>query len=449
MPEKHEAYHAISLNKPLSELQRRLTRFNIFQATGMAEREIKHTQFLGYLLDPNESHGLKDDFLCRFIQAANANNANLMPLADLNLSYARIYKEKRIRHNGQNNQIDLLLEIPSLTDPEKYHIVAIENKIRALQGQGQLEAYRTAIEESYRTGATADRAFFFLTVYGEQPLDPCWTSITYSEIVLPAIEGILKDSRETISSYMSYVLEDYIDFIRGREEQDPENDLDSLIGSIPPDILETARELGRADPASFGLGSAVAIRYSKAIQYIKNYRRDPRTRLLNYFNGEECQNLLKDNGFTAEHSIRSHLRFSFLDNGTAEQLRRYCANPTKKWLNSLRHLAVELVLQKDGTNVHCDVILTLGPTGIEHTDKRTALVERLRTAADYQQNRTTTDHFTKITPHEFSELRTQIPEDNGIETIKSIISDLQKKHNKRIKEINKALSEFLINLPNT
>lgn len=171
MPEKHEAYHAIALNKPLSELQRKLTRFNIFQATGMAEREIKHTQFLSYLLDPNESHGLNDDFLYRFIQAANINKVNPMPLADLNLSYARIHKEKNIRREGVNNKIDILIEIPSLTSPEKYHIVAIENKIRAAQGLNQLLDYRKAITEIYRTDATADRAFFFLTVYGEQPLD--------------------------------------------------------------------------------------------------------------------------------------------------------------------------------------------------------------------------------------------------------------------------------------
>lgn len=443
MPEKHEIYHAIALNKPLSELQRKLARFNIFQATGMAEREIKHTQFLSYLLDPNESHGLNDDFLYRFIQAANVNKVNPMPLADLNLSYARIHKEKNIRREGVNNRIDILIEIPSLTSPEKYHIVAIENKIRAAQGLNQLLDYRKAITESYRTDATADRAFFFLTVYGEQPLDECWTSITYSEIVLPAIEGILKDSRETISSYMSYVLEDYIDFIRGREEQDPENDLDSLIGSIPPDILETARELSRADPASFGLGSAVAIRYSKAIQYIRNYRRDPRTKLLNYFNSKDCQDLLKENGFTGEHSIRSHLRFSFLTEVTTERLEKYCANPTKSWLKSHRHLAIEFVIQKKGDSLLFDVILTLGPTGADHSEERPALVRELREAAGYDREAAATEHFARITPRDFTNLGNEIAAGSGQDWIKETIQSIRSDYNEILEKIENKLNAFL------
>lgn len=447
MPENHEAYHAIALNKPLSELQRKLTRFNIFQATGMAEREIKHTQFLSYLLDPNESHGLNHDFLYRFIQAANVNRANPMPLADLNLSYARIHKEKNIRHEGVNNRIDILIEIPSLMSPEKYHIVAIENKIRAAQGLNQLLDYRNAITEIYRTDATADRAFFFLTVYGEQPLDECWTSITYSEIVLPAIEGILKDSRETISSYMSYVLEDYIDFIRGREEQDPENDLDSLISSIPPDILETARQLSRADPASFGLGSAVAIRYSKALQYIRNYRTDPRTNLLNYFNSQECQDLLKKNGFTREHSIRSHLRFSFLQEDTADLLKEHCENPTKPWLPSHRHLAIELIIQSpEKGKLQCDVILTLGPTGAEHSEERPALIETLRTAAGYDREGSPTPHFSRLTPPEFNALCDTVSANEGINWIKKTINTIGTIKNNDINiiyEIDKALLNAL------
>lgn len=444
MPEKYEIYHAIALNKPLSELQRKLARFNIFQATGMAEREIKHTQFLSYLLDPNESHGLNDDFLYRFIQAANVNKVNPMPLADLNLSYARIHKEKNIRREGVNNRIDILIEIPSLMSPEKYHIVAIENKIRAAQGLNQLLDYRKAITESYRTDATADRAFFFLTVYGEQPLDECWTSITYSEIVLPAIEGILKDSRETISSYMSYVLEDYIAFIRNWEAQDPENDLDSLVRSIPDTLIETARGMARREPSTFNVESAIFIRYQKAIQYINKYRSDPRSRLLMYFNGDECGKLLSNYGFTREHSIRSYLRFSFLQENTADLLKEHCENPTKPWLPSHRHLAIELVIQNpEKGKLQCDVILTLGPTGAEHSEERPALIETLRTAAGYDREGSPTPHFSRLTPPEFNALCDTVSANDGINWIEKTIKTIGTIKNNDVNPINK-INEALL-----
>ena len=45
-----------------------LDRFNIFEAIGMVYRELNHSQFLAYLLDPRGNHGLDDLFAKRFLQ---------------------------------------------------------------------------------------------------------------------------------------------------------------------------------------------------------------------------------------------------------------------------------------------------------------------------------------------------------------------------------------------
>jgi hypothetical protein len=50
-------------NDDLSELEIRIGRFNIFDALSIARTEIRHSNFLAWLLDPSESHGQGPLFL--------------------------------------------------------------------------------------------------------------------------------------------------------------------------------------------------------------------------------------------------------------------------------------------------------------------------------------------------------------------------------------------------
>src|SRR5438477_10262037 len=50
-------------NDELLELEERIGRFNIFDALGVARTEIRHSNFLAWLLDPAESHGQGSLFL--------------------------------------------------------------------------------------------------------------------------------------------------------------------------------------------------------------------------------------------------------------------------------------------------------------------------------------------------------------------------------------------------
>ena len=53
----NELEYKLLAKEEFMQLSKLLNRFNIFEATDMGRREIKHTKFLCYLLDPNESHG--------------------------------------------------------------------------------------------------------------------------------------------------------------------------------------------------------------------------------------------------------------------------------------------------------------------------------------------------------------------------------------------------------
>lgn len=55
--------HFVVDNDDLLELEQRIGRFNIFDALGIARVEIRHSNFLAWLLDPAESHGQGSLFL--------------------------------------------------------------------------------------------------------------------------------------------------------------------------------------------------------------------------------------------------------------------------------------------------------------------------------------------------------------------------------------------------
>src|SRR5229473_5999283 len=50
-------------NDDLLALESRIGRFNIFDALGLTRHEVRHSNFLAFILDPAESHGQGQIFL--------------------------------------------------------------------------------------------------------------------------------------------------------------------------------------------------------------------------------------------------------------------------------------------------------------------------------------------------------------------------------------------------
>lgn len=48
----------VAENDALTQLETRIGPFNIFDALGIVHAELRHSNFLAWLLDPGESHGL-------------------------------------------------------------------------------------------------------------------------------------------------------------------------------------------------------------------------------------------------------------------------------------------------------------------------------------------------------------------------------------------------------
>ncbi len=61
---------AFDTDEQLRDLEEALTRFNLFDAIGATHKELWHSDFLAFLLDPAENHGLGDGFTRLFLAEA-------------------------------------------------------------------------------------------------------------------------------------------------------------------------------------------------------------------------------------------------------------------------------------------------------------------------------------------------------------------------------------------
>src|SRR6476661_6772979 len=57
-------------NEDLERLEAQLDRFNIFKAVGAVRQELRHSDFLAFLMDPQQAHGLGVLFVTRLLQRA-------------------------------------------------------------------------------------------------------------------------------------------------------------------------------------------------------------------------------------------------------------------------------------------------------------------------------------------------------------------------------------------
>jgi hypothetical protein len=141
------------------EIQKRMSRFNLFEAMGAVHGELRHSNFLAYLLSPSRPHGLGSRPLQLILrQVLDAMPAKSRPLSVLELLVGDL--DDAIVHR-ERDSIDLLMEIDAVN-----LVVIIENKVRARAGDGQLRRYRELVDVRY---PTQRKLLVFLTPDGHAP----------------------------------------------------------------------------------------------------------------------------------------------------------------------------------------------------------------------------------------------------------------------------------------
>lgn len=169
------ALERLERDRDLRELSDRLGCPNIFDALGIERAEIKHSNFLAWLLGSDETHGQGTLFLKAVLkdiqkQARKAGKRFLAPhnwLLENALREARVYRE-------WNSCVDLLIVFPS---PKV--VVVIEHKFDAREHGRQLSKYRKLVENHFRRHYPW---YVFLAKPGTEPSEGRWLKYSYENL---------------------------------------------------------------------------------------------------------------------------------------------------------------------------------------------------------------------------------------------------------------------------
>ncbi|WP_419172621.1 PD-(D/E)XK nuclease family protein [Halobacteriovorax sp.] len=199
----------------LDTLTDRLNRFNIFNVLKISEMEIRHSNTLGWLLDPNESHKLGDKFLRRFLSGAilHAEDVDL----DLRAAAVELMDFYNIEVRREYRDIDVLV-----VDNTNNLVTVIENKINSKESRGQLDKYNKVIDEEF---PTYQKVKIYLTVDGEDPSDHAQSLgyFPFSHLeVLQILQPLLEANRTNIPDEPYIFINHYLDTLRILTMEDKE-----------------------------------------------------------------------------------------------------------------------------------------------------------------------------------------------------------------------------------
>ena len=184
----------------LDELLPWTGKFNLFDVLKISRTEIRHSNVLGWLLDPNENHGFGDAFLKGIFQRIVENDtAGRYDIFGVLLSDMYSFIVQR-----EWNNIDVLL-----TSYDERIVLAIENKVGSQEHSDQLNRYRKIIEKEF---PNFKQIYIYLTPYGEEPSDvENWDILSYTDIV-EVLEDLV--GRINLQQDVGIMVNNYIEIIR-------------------------------------------------------------------------------------------------------------------------------------------------------------------------------------------------------------------------------------------
>lgn len=197
-----------NLQNTISALkQEEKKKFNIFKVLKLDNHEIRHSNFLAWLLNPNENHGFGDTFLKQFLQKALGVQNNISDTSDV------VIETEYFTH--ENRRIDILIH--SL---KSNFVCVIENKYGSIESRGQCQHYKDFIENHSQFKNYQHQHYIFLDIEmpAQEQLDnalSCYQPITYRDIYM-ILTGIKSSSeqnsyiKETINQYIQIIKEKYI-----------------------------------------------------------------------------------------------------------------------------------------------------------------------------------------------------------------------------------------------
>lgn len=380
-------------NAELEQLEEFVDDFNIFTALDIVNNEIRHSNFLSWLLNPKGSHGLGDNFLIPFLKNISFKASSLgmegLSIVDIdlwNLNDAEILREWR--------NIDILIRC----DNQKF-ICVIENKIYSKEHSEQLQRYKDIINMEY---PDYKKLFVYLTVEGDIPSESeSYIPLSYSDIV-PLIEHIIESKKNKLGSDILVFISHYNEMLRRYIMKDSE-------------IQEICRKIYK--------------RHKKALDLIFEYKPD---RLLEI---HDClvDIIQKDPDLILEDSSKLFIRF------IPESL-DFIPKRGSGWTSKIKRILLfELNNNPNGVDLY--LIIGPGPKEIKEIREKLYDIAQENQSIFNKSNRNLTPQW--FTLYKKPLLRSKEYEDKEVEGIKGILEEkLKKFKSSDLPNIETAIEKF-------
>ncbi len=276
---------------------------NIFKILKLDNHEIRHSNFLAWLLNPSESHGLGDSFLNSFLN--NALNLTIFATSDVIVETEYCTNE--------NRRIDILIH--SL---KSNFVCVIENKYGSGEHDAQCQHYKSFIENNSLFKNYAIKQYIFLDIYKPIEYQMNNSLCGYKYITYEDIYKILKNLVEKLdaNSIVSQIVKQYIDILKEKYTMLDE-ELKSKCAEIYPkykDILTIMKQYSKElQPEIFNIMKDLVDNPANKLKKVarKDYGYDDRTGCGIWFVPEEYYNEEKyaTSSPIVNHSLFFSLRY--------------------------------------------------------------------------------------------------------------------------------------------
>lgn len=178
----------------LDELLKEYESFNVFDVLKISRTEIRHSNMLAWLLDPNGNHGLNDIILRELFKWVTQNYTT-----DASDYYSVILDCENFEVTREWHNIDILL----VSNHDKF-VISIENKVDSTEHDNQLERYKNVIDEYY---SNYKKLFLYLTPDSAEASDNTWKEIGYRDFY-NFIQYAIKHT--AVSDDVKFLIENYL-----------------------------------------------------------------------------------------------------------------------------------------------------------------------------------------------------------------------------------------------
>lgn len=203
---------ALENDTAFHELNQKVNSLNILKTLGLEHYEIRHSNFLAWLLNPQETHHLNDYFLRKMLEHIILMEENdqkqkltyIESLLDHRFLDSYVFRELK---TDQNRYIDLVVVNHTLKT-----VIIIENKFYASESKNQLNDYLDFAQEHFHDFHIIP---IYLTLDGERPSNEQYFIFTYERIT-QILRHMMTLFQHQLDQKAYYFIKDYYYLLRER-----------------------------------------------------------------------------------------------------------------------------------------------------------------------------------------------------------------------------------------